>query len=230
MDKNCVAIFIHSINRMSWLLRGRELLLGAYDYLPNIFIVGSLLVGATTGIVPLLILGLVTTFLGVIIFGFQTLMRGMTGGTSVFKYFSSTGPCSLSKLGSIEVLVSSWASITSFIITYLFLNALAVYQLPAPTGADPQLVANRQAYMISIMVSVLIIGLILLASRIKLGCETILMGVLSVVLGTGVASAMWNLVTLGGKDLRMGDVFQVRNNMANTGLSKEINPVMCVAP
>jgi hypothetical protein len=215
---------------MSWLLRGRELLLGAYDYLPNIFIMGSLLVGATTGIVPLLILGLVTAFLGVIIYGFQSAVGMILNGSSLYKFFSSVGPCNLNKIGSMELLVSSWASITTFIIVYLFLNALSVYQLPAPNDADPRLVANRQAYMLSIMVSLSIVGLILLGSRIALGCETKLMGLLSLVLGAGVASAMWNLVSLGGKDIRMGDVFQVRNNMANTGLSKEINPVMCVAP
>jgi hypothetical protein len=225
------SIFFYRIIKMSWLLRGRELFLGAYDHLPNVFIIGSLLVGAMTGIVPLLILGLVTTFLGVILFGFQTIMGGIIGeGTSLFKYLSSIGPCNLNKIGSNELLISSWASITTFIFVYLFMNALAVYQLPIATGVDPQLVANRQAYMISIMVSLSIIGLILLGSRVMLGCETKLMGVLSLALGAGTAYGMWNLVSLNGNDIRMGDIFQVRNNMANTGLVNELNPVMCVAP
>jgi len=210
---------------MSWILRGRELLLGAYSYLPNIFIVGSLLVGATTGIIPILILGLVTAFLGVIIFGFQTIMGSILRGSSLYRYFSSMGPASTS-----EVLISSWASITTFVFVYLFLNTLAVYQLPAPTGADPQLVANRQAYMISIMISLCIVGLILFVSRFYIGYETIIMGLLSLGLGGGTAYGMWNLVSLNERDLRMGDIFQIRNNMAGTNLSQQIKPVMCVAP
>jgi len=56
------------------------------------------------------------------------------------------------------------------------------------------------------------------------------MGLLSLGLGGGTAYGMWNLVSLNERDLRMGDIFQIRNNMAGTNLSQQIKPVMCVAP
>jgi hypothetical protein len=211
---------------MSWILRGRELVFGTYNNLPTIFMVGSLLIGSMTGIVPILVLGLVTAFLGLIVFAFQLIMRGIVGTepNGFLKFFSSTGPCSLNKQGSIEVLVSSWMSITSFVLAYLFLNALANYTKIPPSGANEQLVANRASYMISAMVAICIIAIILGVSRYILGCETYLMTALSLTLGIGVAYGMWNLV-----DLKLGDVFQIVNNMANVGSTGEATtPVLCV--
>jgi len=210
---------------MSWLLRGRELVFGTYDNLPTIFIVGSLLLGSMTGIVPILVLGLATAFLGLLVFAFQLAMRGMFGDTTPLSvWFSSSGPCSLNKRGSIEVLVSSWVSITSFVLTYLFLNALANYTKPPPDGANDHLVANRASYMISAMMAMVIVAIILGTSRYMLGCEPIIMTLLSLSLGVGVAYGMWNLV-----DIKMGDVFQIVNNMAYINSSGgATTPVLCV--
>lgn len=212
---------------MSWLLRGRELVFGTYDNLPTIFIVGSLLIGSMTGIVPILILGLTTAFVGVLVFIFQLTMRGIAGTekNSLVDFFSSIGPCSLNKQGSTELLVSSWMSITSFVLAYLFLNALAIYNETPPANASDQLVANRSSYMISAMVAICIIAVILGVSRRMLGCETKLMAVLSLALGIGVAYGIWNLV-----DIKMGDVFQIVNNMANVSSTNTTTPVLCVPP
>lgn len=213
---------------MSWLLRGRELVFGTYDNLPTIFIVGSLLIGSMTGIVPILILGLATAFLGLLVFAFQLIMRGMSGSEKnrLIEVFSSNGPCSLNKQGSTELLVSSWISITSFVLAYLFLNAFANYSKPPVGGANDQLVANRASYMISAMVAICIIAIILGVSRSMIGCEPLNkpMPYLSLALGIGVAYGMWNLV-----DIKMGDVFQIVNNMANvTSTGETTTPVMCV--
>ena len=213
---------------MSWLVRGRELVFGTYDNLPTIFIAGSLLIGSMTGIVPILILGLTTAFLGLLVLAFQIGMRSIVGTESndfnpFIKFFSSTGPCSLNKKGSVELLVSSWASITTYVIVYLFLNALANYTKPSKNDAANQLVANRSSYMISAMVALCIIAIILIASRYMLGCETGQMAILSIALGGGVAYGMWNLV-----DIKMGDVFQIINNMAINSTGEKTTPVMCI--
>jgi len=219
---------------MSWILRGRELLFGAYNHIPHIFIVGSLLVGAFTGIIPILILGLVTAFLGVIVLGFQTVLKGLFGqDLTALRVLSSTLPCTAGQPNSYEFLISSWGTITTFVLTYIFLNALAVYNYTSVAGADLTLVANRESYMVSTMIGVLLTGLLLLGIRMKIGCESYVMGICSLILGVGVAFGMWNLVTptIGGvQDIRMGDLFQIRNNIVTTASKGDITPIVCLSP
>jgi len=219
---------------MSWILRGRDLLFGAYNHIPHIFIVGSLLLGAVTGILPVLILGLVTAFLGVIVLGFQTVLKGLFGNDlTALRLLSSALPCNAGKPDSYEFLISSWGTITTFVLTYIFLNALAVYNYTSVAGADLTLVANRESYMVSTMLGVLLTAILLLGIRMKIGCESYVMGICSIILGVGVAFGMWNLVTPttnGAKDLRMGDVFQIRNNMITTASQGNITPIVCLPP
>jgi hypothetical protein len=223
-------IVLYRINRMSWILRGRELIFGAYENLPNLFIGGSLLLGAITGIIPILILGLVTSFVGILIYGFQLLMHNFLGNDPLaLALVSSKIPCRKGE-SSNELFVTSWASVTTFIVTYIFLNALSIYQLPAVGGANEDLIANRQSYMASVMFAIALIGLILLVTRMKMGCETYFMGIVSIIVGAGAGTGLWNLVSVGGKDVRMGDLFQVRNNMTGIQSSGVTTPVMCIKP
>jgi hypothetical protein len=82
----------------------------------------------------------------------------------------------------------------------------------------------------SIMIALSIISIIFITTRISIGFETFIIGPLSVFFGVGMAWALWNLVTLGGKDLRMGDVFQVRVNMIANNPSGGVTPIACVPP
>jgi hypothetical protein len=211
---------------MSWLLRGRDLVYGSYNNLPNILIIGSLLIGSISGIIPILILGLASAFLGLIVYGSQFIMRRIIGDKSdLLKWLSSAERCNLNKAGSYEILVSTWVSITFFALTYLFLNALAIFNETPTAGANDQLIANRSSYMISAMFALCIIAIILGVSRYMLGCETIAMTFVSLVLGGGVAYGMWNLA-----DIRMVDVYQIKNNMTNLNNLQDgkPTPVLCV--
>ena len=208
---------------MSWLLRGRDLIFGTYTNLPTIFIVGSLLIGSMTGIIPILVLGLVSSFVGIVVFLYQIGAKSFIESInipSVTKTLRSIAPCE----GKNEYIITTWSSITSFVIAYIFLNALANYQKPAVDKANEQLVANRASYMISAMVSLVFVALILVAIRMNLGCEQWWMGILSVSVGVSFAFGMWNLV-----DLRMGDVFQIELNKTSSGPIGKTTPVVCVA-
>jgi hypothetical protein len=202
---------------MSWLLRGRELILGAYEYLPNLFISGSLLLGAITGVVPILILGLSTSFLGVLVLGVQQIVKNYIGGNSLLG-------------NSKETLLSMWVSVASFVITYIFLNAYNVYILPPVAGANDELLGNRQSYMVSVMLALFVVGSLLFISRYQLGNETYVMGAGSMILGIGIGTAMWSLVSQAGRDIRMGDIFQVRNNMIQSSTVGNVTPIMCIPP
>jgi len=207
---------------MSWLIRGRDLIFGTYTNLPTIFIAGSLLIGSMTGIIPILVLGLVTAFVGLLVFLYEKTSEAFItsiGNPTLTKWFSSKGPCE----GSIEFIISTWSTITSFVITYLFLNALANYQKPPAAKTNEQLVANRSSYMISVMVSLVLVALLLIAIRMNLGCEGWVMGLLSTGVGSGLALGMWNLV-----DLRMGDVFQIENNKMASSSTGKTTPIICV--
>jgi hypothetical protein len=208
---------------MSWLLRGRDLIFGTYTNLPTIFIAGSLLIGSMTGIIPILVLGLVTSFVGLVVFVYQTGAKGFIESLnipSVTNTLKSKGPCE----GSTEYIITTWSTITSFVISYLFLNALANYQKPPVPRATEQLVANRASYMISAMVSLVLVAVLLIAIRMNLGCEGKLTGPLSMAVGASLAFGMWNLV-----DLRMGDVFQIEINKTSASSTGKTTPVLCVA-
>jgi hypothetical protein len=176
-----------------------------------------------TGIIPILVLGLVTSFVAIVVFLYQMGARSFIESInipSVTKTLRSIGPCE----GKNEYIITTWSSITSFVITYIFLNALANYQKPAVDRANEQLVANRASYMISVMVSLVIVAIILMGLRMNLGCEQWWMGILSVAVGGSLASGMWNLV-----DLRMGDVFQIELNKTSSSTTGKTTPVVCVA-
>jgi hypothetical protein len=208
---------------MSWLLRGRDLIFGTYTNLPTIFIAGSLLIGSMTGIIPILVLGLVTSFVGLIIFLYQTSARAFIESLnilSVTNTLRSKGPCE----GSPEYIITTWSTITSFVISYIFLNALANYQKPPVAKANEQLVANRASYMISAMVSLVFVAVLLIAIRMNLGCEGWILGPLSMIVGGTLAFGIWNLV-----DLRMGDVFQIEINKTSSSSTGKTTPVVCVA-
>lgn len=208
---------------MSWLLRGRDLVFGTYTNLPTIFIVGSLLIGSMTGIIPILVLGLVSSFVGIVVFLYQIGAKSFIESInipSVTKTLRSKGPCE----GKNEYIITTWSSITSFVIAYIFLNALANYQKPAVDKANEQLVANRASYMISVMISLVSVAVLLIAIRMNLGCEGWITGPLSMAVGASLAFGMWNLV-----DLRMGDVFQIELNKTSSGPIGKTTPVVCVA-
>jgi len=79
--------------------------------------------------------------------------------------------------------------------------------------------------MASIMVTLCILAIVLAVSRGLIGYETPQMAFFSIFLGGGVAYSMWNLV-----DIRIGDVFQIKTNMAPNQTSGMATPVMCISP
>lgn len=213
---------------MSWIVRGRELLMNTYKHLPTLFMGGSLMLGGLTGIVPFLILGLFTTILYLGLKGLNTFMNSMLGTpNSTYAYFSFKP-----ESGPNELFLNQWLTLSVFVITYLFSNILSVYNYATNSVTDESLIANRQAYAISCMTALVVFTIFLFISKGMLDKLPALMWILSLGAGGGIGYAMWNLVSSRGTDLRVGDVFQIRNNLAPSGYVQGAmtTPVVCKAP
>lgn len=186
------------------------------------------MLGGTTGIVPFIILGLFTTAVYMFLKGLNVFMNSMLGNpNSTYAYFSFKP-----ESGPPELFLNQWLTLSIFVITYLVCNILSVYNYSANTGTDETLIANRYAYAISCMVALAVFTLFLLISKGMLDKLPILMWILSLGGGGGIGYAIWNLVSRNGTDLRMGDVFQIRNNMPAVGYTNGAmtTPVVCKAP
>jgi hypothetical protein len=210
---------------MSWLIRARTLLLGIYTELPTLLVAGTLLLGGITGLLPMIIVGLCCALVWITIYGIQFLFKGLFG-LEHDKIILTR----LSSLQSNDVVLSKWIGVLMFLSTYVLSNAIAIYNLPASTSDNQQLIDNRKAYMISCMIAVVLICVILFIMRWKASNEKWWMWMFSLGVGGSAGLALWNAVTKNGSDLRWGDLFQVRSNLAPASLSTSdgsMKPVIC---
>jgi hypothetical protein len=213
---------------MSWIVRGRELLMNSYKHLPTLFVGGTLMMGGLTGIVPFLILGTFTTavylFFNTLNIFMNSMLPTSNSGSMYYSFKSESGPP--------ELFLNQWLTLSVFVVTYLFCNILSVYNYTTNSAMDESLIANRHAYAISCMVALSVFTLLLLISKGMLDKLPLLMWILSLGAGGGIGYALWNLVSNSGTDLRIGDVFQIRNNMPAVGYTTGAmtTPVVCKAP
>ena len=106
-------------------------------------------------------------------------------------------------------------------------NSIRVAAKESKGNVDPILVSTRKAFSLS----TLIIGIAfmtLIFARAFTGCETKTSGTLGVLLGTGMAIAIWHMLDACGTG-KMPDILQVVGSMAPDHAKTE-QPVMCVAP
>ncbi len=125
------------------------------------------------------------------------------------------------------VAPSIWVTQIMLFMTYLFYNALSIYNMPAESGADETKVANRKARATSTMIIVAVTAASLVGLRLYLGkgCETIYGAGLAVFLGTGLGIGWYELAKVCG--VRHADVFGIVAKMLPPG-AMEPPPKMCV--
>jgi hypothetical protein len=216
----------------------REFLLGAYHDLPNVLMMGSLILGGMSGYLPLIWLGLGLIANAGVIQVFQSILT-ILFDKSDFESQISVGnayACSIFNQGmtpdaaskKLFVAPSQWLGGSAFFVVFSIYNAIRVALRKPVAGASERMVNVRRAFSLSVLV-IGIFFLALILGRGFSGCETWLGGSLGILLGAGIAIGYWHLLAAcnGG---RVPDVLQVINALPPAGGDDAKVPVVCTAP
>jgi hypothetical protein len=216
----------------------REFLLGSYHDLPNVLMLGSLVLGGMSGYLPLIWMGIGLIANAGILQIFQSFLTILFDKSDFQSYLSTDNAfaCSIYNQGmtpdaaskKIFVAPSHWLGGATFFTVFSIYNAIRVALRKPVAGAAERAVAVRRAFSLS----VLVIGLFFFAlvlGRGFSGCETWVGGTLGVLLGAGVAIGYWHLLAScnGG---RVPDVLQIINSLPPVGGADAKVPVVCAAP
>lgn len=223
--------FMYVQNRMSapWSIRARELIINGFQDLPTILIIGSLLLGGVSGMLPLIVIGLGALIASSGYMIFQSLLE-INDWNFLKTSFSST--CNRLPIGSIsseEIKVfsnmpNSWIFVITYFYAYLISNASTILVLDTPNPNNSEGVNNRQAQSISVIIALTIMYALFIFYRYKTGCETWKSLLVGLVLGIGAGIGVFMWAT--GVDLRFADVLQIVQNMEpSTG--SNVKSIMC---
>lgn len=220
----------------------RGFLLASYHDLPNILLVGSLLLGSLMGYLPLVwvAFGLIlnNTFVIALQWVFYTLSRKFTvlqpymfgpesdtcriGFQDVLRKYVSGSD------NGVNVTPSSWLSAATFFAAFSIYNSIQVTLREAAPNTDAKKVATRRAFSISaLVIGLVFLGLVL--ARGYTGCETLLGGVTGVLFGGAWAIGFWHILDACGTG-KVPDILQVVGSMAPEGSGKPTTPVVCTPP
>jgi hypothetical protein len=215
----------------------REFLLGAYHDLPNVLMMGSLILGGMSGYLPLIWMGIGLIANAGIIQVIQMFIKILFDTSEGSQYaVENAFACSIYNQGMtptaasqrVFVMPSQWLGGSAFFVVFSIYNAIRVALRKSVPGASERMVNVRRAFSMS----VLIIGIFfmaLVAGRGFSGCETWVGGTLGVLVGGGIAIGYWHLLAScnGG---RVPDVLQVINALPPVGGDDAKVPVVCAAP
>ena len=216
----------------------REFLLGAYHDLPNVLMMGSLILGGMSGYLPLIWLGIGLIANAGIIQIFQSLLA-ILFDKSDYESMISTGnamACSIFNQGmtadaasqKLFVAPSHWLGGSAFFVVFSIYNAIRVALRKPVPGASERMVNVRRAFSLSVMVIGIFFMAVILARGFS-GCETWLGGSLGILIGTGSAIGYWHLLAACNEG-RVPDVLQVVNALPPIGGDAAKVPVVCTAP
>ena len=222
---------------MNGMQRARTFLLGAYHDLPNVLFIGSLLLGALIGYLPLVFVGLGLIANGAVITAFQGLLKLMFPTWSQVVLPAGSVACDIfGKINGITgapfagqmsiVAPSHWIGAAVFFAVFSIYNSAMVLGRDPAKGVSADKVDNRRAFSLS----TLIIGvafLLLVFARGFTGCETWLGASLGAAIGGGMAILYWKLLDACGAGT-VPDILQVVGSMAPAGETSV--PVVCTAP
>jgi hypothetical protein len=216
----------------------REFLLGSYHDLPNVLMMGSLVLGGMSGYLPLIWMGIGLIANAGILQVFQSFLRILFENSDYQSHISTDNAfaCAIYNQGMtpdaakqpLYVAPSHWLGGATFFTVFSIYNAIRVALRKPVPGAEDRAVAVRRAFSMS----VLVIGMFFMAlvlGRGFSGCETWLGGSLGVVLGAGVAIGYWHLLASCNQG-RVPDVLQIINSLPPAGGADAKIPVVCAAP
>ncbi len=219
---------------MNALVRARTFLLGAYHDLPNVLFMGSFLLGAITGYLPLVWVSLGLIFNGALVAALQGLLSFLFPKWTQVAIPSNSLACDIfarmagspatGRGGVSYVAPSHWLSAAVFFAMFSLYNSIMIAMKEPAAGAPKEKVDTRRAFSLTTMtIAVVFFGLILL--RGFTGCETWLGGITGTLIGAGGAIGFWHLLDACGAGT-IPDVLQVVNSIAPGGDGDEV-PIIC---
>jgi len=221
---------------MNALVRARTFLLGAYHDLPNVLFMGSFLLGALTGYLPLVWVSLGLVFNGAVVAAFQGLLSYLFPRWTQVAVPANSYACDIfarmsgnaaagGKGGVSYVAPSYWLSAAVFFAIFSIYNSIKIALKEPAAGAPKEKVDTRRAFSLTTMT----IGLFFLAlifARGFTGCETWLGSTTGAVIGAAGAIGFWHLLDACGAGT-IPDVLQVVNGMAPGSDGGDEVPVIC---
>jgi len=223
---------------MNGIQRARTFLLGAYHDLPNVLFIGSLLLGALVGYLPLIFVAIGLIVNGATISAFQGLLRLLFPTWSQIVVPANSVACDIfGKINGVlrpplsgelvAVAPSHWIGAAAFFAVFSVYNSARVLGRDAATNAPADKVDNRRAFSLSTLV-IGVVFLLLVFARGFTGCETWLGASLGALIGGGLAIIYWGILDACGAGT-VPDILQVVGSMAPGGANSEV-PVVCTAP
>jgi len=181
-----------------------EALSGIMRLFPNTMIVTLFVVGMATSKFAWILIALG----GIVLAGLTMLGQYVTGRLTGVDSDGIPGAdvlaaCSIVpnvKGASFTYTPSIWTSMTSFFLSFIFINAFNIYSAPPGHGSKKDVIPVQQRKGIGLisMLSVILLGIFLLVARYYTNCERPLGMFFGALLGVGFAYGWWLLVALCG--------------------------------
>lgn len=222
------------------ILKLREYIFLSLKELPFIVSIGPLFLGIAEGNINLLML-----FIGVAIIapigaglaGFiLNILFGFLNNYISFKDISwwkqpMTDVSSLlttytNKNIPVSVVPTYWLTMVLFFLSYLFINALSLYNQEPDKKSDPEKVNNRKSQAIISIFLIIILGITIVASKIVLhGGETLIGIIVGTSLGISLAYGWFSFLKQCGMR-RLEDVFGIQARILPESSTNEL-PIVC---
>lgn len=220
---------------MNGIQRARTFLLGAYHDLPNVLFIGSLLLGALVGYLPLVFLSLgmilngalIAMLQGLLAFIFPTWSQvAMPAGSVACEVFGKLAGVKAPGLATdlTYVAPSHWIGAAVFFAVFNIYNSARVMMKDPAKGAPADKVDNRRAFSLSTLV-IGVAFLLFVFARGFTGCETWLGASLGTLIGGVTAVMYWELLDTCGVGV-IPDILQVVGSLAPSADGENV-PVVC---
>jgi len=207
-----------------------DFLSGILRFFPNTILVTLFFIGIAVGKLPWIMVaigGVLATILTLVIqyvfLKFVPIPMTIPGEPSAIIAACSLLP--VAEGGIYTTTPSLWVALSSFVATYIFVNASNIYsQEPARINRNKLAVQQRKGMGFISMFAVALLFIFLLVPRYWTTCETILGTVLGLVIGIGWGWIWWTILNAFGGDV-YPDVHGVMIGLKPGSL--HTNPVAC---
>jgi len=183
-----------------------EILGGILRFFPNTMFVTFLVAGIMTGRMPWILAaagGLVTIATTSLFQGLAQWFFGIDAVRYDFKPGEvAADSCSLTPSTDVFIQVPSmWIATSAFYATYIFTNALNIYNYTSTTNQNRIPVQQRKGMGLISMVAIFLLFFFLLVPRFMTTCESIMGTITGLGIGIGWGIAWWHIVNLCGANI-----------------------------
>ena len=205
-----------------------EMLSGVMRYFPNTMVVALFVVGITTGKLAWVLVAIGGVLIAMAALTVQYFMK-KAFGIGPMPGLAAIEACSLLPIIKTEeyaAVPSAWTSMTTFFISFIFMNAYHIYTAKTKHGnKNITPVQQRKGIGLISMFAAVILFFFLVIPRYWTSCENIMGLILGLTLGIGGAVFWWYLLSACGADV-YPDIHGVMIGLRPANLHD--NPVACM--